>query len=191
MLASSPNTIAETELALEHPAPPEPGGRFRRPRSQRLGFGAWAAIGWLLFVLLAATFVPMFVHSNATDNLIAGNASKGMFKVAGHPLGFDRNGNEIAPHVFNVEDDVFIERDGGRGTGEGSTKAVQWHGRSYRAVIKSRDRRSWGFYTLAGLDEPPPGDAVLVIPGRSSVFDLFRKPAAPTQLEVRVERDHA
>ena len=95
MLASSPNTIAETELALEHPAPPEPGGRFRRPRSQRLGFGAWAAIGWIVFVLLAATFVPMFVHSNATDNLIAGNASKGLFKVAGHPLGFDRNGNEM------------------------------------------------------------------------------------------------
>jgi peptide/nickel transport system permease protein len=95
MLASSPNTIAETELALEHPEPSEPGARYRRPKSQRLGIGAWFALGWLVIVLLCAIFVPMFVHSNATANLIAGNSSKGMFKVAGHPLGFDRNGNEM------------------------------------------------------------------------------------------------
>src|SRR5256885_1086199 len=71
MLASSPNTIAETELALEHPAPPEPGGRFRRPRSQRLGFGAWAAIGWLLFVL-ALSLVTVFA-TTAIDK--SGNQS--------------------------------------------------------------------------------------------------------------------
>src|SRR4051812_8996828 len=95
MLASSPNTIAETELALEHPDPSDPGRKYRRPRSQRLTVGAWAAIGWLLVVLLGAIFIPMLVHSNATDNALAGNSSKGMFQVPGHPLGFDRNGNEM------------------------------------------------------------------------------------------------
>jgi peptide/nickel transport system permease protein len=37
----------------------------------------------------------MFLHSNATDNALAGHSSEGMFKVAGHPLGFDRNGNDM------------------------------------------------------------------------------------------------
>jgi peptide/nickel transport system permease protein len=95
MLASSPNTIAETELALEHPEPKEPGGRFRRPRAQRLGIGAWLAIAWLVVIVLLAIFVPMFMHSDPTANLVAGNSSKGFLKVAGHPFGFDRNGNDM------------------------------------------------------------------------------------------------
>jgi hypothetical protein len=96
---------------------------------------------------------------------------------------FYRNGEEIAPQVFKVEDDVFVERDA-------STPDLQWHGRRYWVTVPDRNQRSWGFYTLAGLDEPPPGDAVLVIPARSSVFDLFRKPVPPTLRELRVERDH-
>src|SRR4029079_12047421 len=96
MLASSPNTIAETELALEHPEPTDPGKRFRRPRSQRLGIGAWLALAWLMFIVLAAIFVPMLLHSNSTANLVAGNSSKGFLKVPGHPFGFDRNGNDMA-----------------------------------------------------------------------------------------------
>jgi peptide/nickel transport system permease protein len=95
MLASSPNTIAETELALEHPEPKEPGSRWRRPRRQRLGIGAWFAIGWLLLVLVGATLIPMLMHSNAIANAEAGHSSQGLFKVPGHPLGFDRNGNEM------------------------------------------------------------------------------------------------
>ena len=54
MLASSPNTIAETELELEHPAPEDPGKRFRKPRRQRLGIGAWLAIAWIIAILLIA-----------------------------------------------------------------------------------------------------------------------------------------
>ena len=96
MLASSPSTITETELALEHPEPTDPGRRFRRPRSKRLGFGAWLALAWMVFIVLAAIFVPIFLHSNSTDNLVAGNSSKGFLKVSGHPFGFDRNGNDMA-----------------------------------------------------------------------------------------------
>src|SRR5262249_51115948 len=81
---------------LEHPEPQDPGRRFRRPRSQRLGVGAWLAIGWIVFILLAATFVPMLLHSNPIDNATAGNSSKGFLQVPGHPLGFDRNGNDMA-----------------------------------------------------------------------------------------------
>src|SRR3978361_76670 len=96
MLASSPSTIAETELSLERPeAPVGPKTRWKRPGAQRLGIGAWFAIGWMLLVILGSIFIPMFFHSNAIDNLSAGNSSKGLFKVTGHPLGFDRNGNDM------------------------------------------------------------------------------------------------
>jgi peptide/nickel transport system permease protein len=96
MLASSPSTIAETELDLERPeAPVGPKTRWRRPGSQRLGIGAWLAISWMLIVILGAIFIPMIFRSNSIDNLTAGHSSQGMFKVSGHPLGFDRNGNDM------------------------------------------------------------------------------------------------
>jgi peptide/nickel transport system permease protein len=96
MLASSPSTIAETELELERPQEPAgPKSRWRRPRSQRLGVGAWLAIIWMAIVILGGIFIPMIYHSNATDNALAGHSSLGFLRVSGHPLGFDRNGNDM------------------------------------------------------------------------------------------------
>ena len=96
MLASSPSTIAETELALEKPQEaPKPGSRWRRPKSQRLGIGAWLALIWMGIVILGGIFIPMIIHSNANANALAGHSSQGIFKVASHPLGFDRNGNDM------------------------------------------------------------------------------------------------
>ncbi len=96
MLASSPSTIAETELQLEHPQEPVgPKSRWRRPTSQRLGIGAWLALLWMAVVILGGIFIPMIIHSNAINNLGAGNSSRGLFKVSGHPLGFDRNGDDM------------------------------------------------------------------------------------------------
>jgi peptide/nickel transport system permease protein len=95
MLASSPSTITETELQLEHPEPSKERGRWRRPRGQRLGIGAWLAIAWLVVIVLLAIFVPMLYKSDPIDNLAAGNSSKGFLEVAGHPFGFDRNGNDM------------------------------------------------------------------------------------------------
>ena len=96
MLASSPSTIPETELAVLQPQePPKPGSRWRRPRSQRLGIGAWLAIIWMGIVILGGIFIPIFFHSNPNDNALAGHSSQGFLKVASHPLGFDRNGNDM------------------------------------------------------------------------------------------------
>jgi hypothetical protein len=39
--------------------------------------------------------------------------------------------------------------------------------------------RAWLFLTLEGLDEPPPGDAILVSPGRRGALETLRRPAAP------------
>jgi peptide/nickel transport system permease protein len=96
MLASSPSEIAEQELALLQPVEgPKPGSRWRRPRSQRLGIGAWLALIWMAIVVLGGIFIPIFIHSNATNNALAGHSSQGFFKVLSHPLGFDRNGDDM------------------------------------------------------------------------------------------------
>src|SRR5450432_4820973 len=93
MLAQSPSTI--TDVATLEPVEPAKTSRFRRPRSQRLGIGAWIAIVWLGIVLFGAIFIPIFLHSNATNNALAGHSSQGFLKVMSHPLGFDRNGNDM------------------------------------------------------------------------------------------------
>ena len=81
MLASSPSTIAETELAARAAAEaPKPGSRWRRPQSQRLGIGAWLALIWMGIVILGGIFIPMIIHSNANDNALAGHSSQGILQ---------------------------------------------------------------------------------------------------------------
>jgi len=96
MLASSPSTIAETELDLLRPQEPVgPKTRWRKPRSQRLGIGAWLAIIWMGIVILGGIFIPIFIHSDATNNALAGHSSQGFLRVSSHPFGFDRNGSDM------------------------------------------------------------------------------------------------
>lgn len=90
-------------------------------------------------------------------------------------VGFYRLGERIADGVYKVDDDVFIE-----GAGE-----IVWHGRRYRVPIVGV--RPPAFLTLDGLAAPPAGDAVLVLPSRASLADLWRRPKV-TQSIVRVER---
>lgn len=99
---------------------------------------------------------------------------------------FYRNGEQLAPGVFKVDDDVFLEAE--QGAQSRAQVEVSWHGARYRVRPRPADRRTWVFLTLTGLHEPPPGDAVLVIPGRSSVFDLFGRPSKSETSEVAVER---
>ncbi len=90
---------------------------------------------------------------------------------------FYRNGEEVAPNVFKVEEDVFIEAE--QGARSGPFVEVGWHGRQYRVAVPVADGRAWLFLALEGLGEPPPGDAVLVLPGRRGAFETLRRPAAP------------
>lgn len=88
---------------------------------------------------------------------------------------FYRSGDALAPGVWKVDDDVFLEAD---------PENLTWHGRRYRVRT---DALPPAFLTLAGLDEPPPGDAILVLPRRASLRDLWRAPRA-TQVSAPVER---
>lgn len=90
---------------------------------------------------------------------------------------FYRNGEEVAPGVYKVDDDVFVEAE--QGARSRPVVEVGWHGRRYRVAVPAVEDRAWLFLTLEGLDEPPPGDAILVSPGRRGALETLRRPAAP------------
>jgi hypothetical protein len=83
---------------------------------------------------------------------------------------FYRSGERIDDGVYKVDDDVFIEGE----LGAGSREQLIWHGRGYRVDVEVKPP---AFLTLEGLEEPPPGDAVLVIPRRTTVFNFWRRPS--------------
>jgi zinicin-like metallopeptidase len=96
---------------------------------------------------------------------------------------FYRSGERIAEGVYKVEDDVFIE--GARSREQGAELEIVWHGKRYRISMPPGVRPP-AFLTLEGLAEPPPGEAVLVLPSKFSLGDLGRRPT-PVEAAVTVE----
>lgn len=86
---------------------------------------------------------------------------------------FYRSGERIADGVWKVDDDVFLE----------AGKELTWHGARYDLKIKEAARPL--YVILDGLAEPPPGEAVLVLPRRPSLLNFWRRVAA-TETFVRV-----
>jgi len=95
---------------------------------------------------------------------------------------FYRSGEELAAGVYKVDDDVFVE---GEGKNEGSATFV-WHGRHYRVAL-GRDAKRPVFVTVDGLAEPPPGDVVVVVRRKPSVWDVWRGTPAPSVLTATAE----
>ena len=87
---------------------------------------------------------------------------------------FYRSGERVAPGIYKVDDDVFMEMKAPRG---GRVLDVAWHGRRYQADLPV-DFKAPAFLILEDLDEPPPGDAVVVLPRRPSLWALFSKAPA-------------
>jgi len=100
---------------------------------------------------------------------------------------FYRSGEEVAPGVYKVDDDVFLERATGNVQRGGAAVEGVWHGRRYRVPVPAVDRRATLFLPLAGLSEPPPGEVILVLPRVPSLLDLFRRSAGAVQQAVNVE----
>ena len=98
MLASSPSTIAETALELERPERRARArrGRWRRPRSQRLGIGAWLAIIWLVIVILGGDLHPdvrPLERRPTTRSLVT--RARASSRSPATRSAFDRNGNDM------------------------------------------------------------------------------------------------
>ncbi len=92
---------------------------------------------------------------------------------------FYRSGERVAQGVYKVDDDVFIE--GERGSAKRAADCrTTWHGRRYRVPVPAGAKPPL-FLVLDGLDEPPPGDAVLVFPRRVSLLDFWRRPPPKVQ----------
>jgi hypothetical protein len=96
---------------------------------------------------------------------------------------FFRSGEVLDEGVWKVDDDVFIEREQGAGSGE--QRDLVWHGRRYRVPVPGTSPGPL-FLTLDGLVDPPPGEAVLVVKPASRLRDVFRSRPAPVQQVVPV-----
>lgn len=75
---------------------------------------------------------------------------------------FYRAGEAVAPGVYRVDDDVFIEL--GHSARPGAVAEFVWHGRRYRTAPLPAVPGTGAFLTVRGLAEPPPGSLVLVLP---------------------------
>jgi hypothetical protein len=89
---------------------------------------------------------------------------------------FYRSGEPVATGVWKVDDDVFVE----------ASEPFVWHGRRYRVPLGGVQPPA--LLTLHGLADPPHGDAVLVLPKRASLADLWRRPKI-TEAVVHVTLD--
>jgi hypothetical protein len=97
---------------------------------------------------------------------------------------FYLDGESEAPGWYQVDDDRFHER---------IVRAVPpvvefaWHGNSYRVAVPQHVTLP-AFLTIEGVDDPPPGELVLVLRRKPRVWDLFRAMPRPTQVVVTAER---
>jgi peptide/nickel transport system permease protein len=94
MLEPSPSPVATEEAAPFGRGATEvadEAAAFRVGRTKRIGIAGWLAMAWLALVLVGAIVLPMVMSDTPNPE----NAGVGMFKVSGHPLGFDLVGNDM------------------------------------------------------------------------------------------------
>ena len=91
-------------------------------------------------------------------------------------------GERIAPDVYRVDDDVFFDRVVRRLP---ARTEVEWRGRRYRVAVPP-DRLPL-YLVLIGLNDPPVGEAVVVLRRRPGLLDFFRSTRAPVERVVHVQ----
>lgn len=87
---------------------------------------------------------------------------------------FYLDGESVAPDVYQVDHDFFLDR-----LVRTLPPVVEfsWHGQSYRAEVP--DGITAPVYLLViGVDEPPPGELIVVLRRKARLRDLFRRPEA-------------
>jgi hypothetical protein len=82
------------------------------------------------------------------------------FFLSGNPEGEDR---------YSVEDDVFIDR---IVAAVPDSVEFSWHGREYRIALP-QDAELPCFLVVEGVNDPPPGELVIVLRRKPGVRDLF------------------
>jgi hypothetical protein len=96
---------------------------------------------------------------------------------------FFLDGDSPVSDVYEVDGDYFLDQ---VVRAVPPMLALSWHGAAYTAPPPPGLTLP-AFLTVDGVDEPPPGDLVLVLRRKPRLTDLFR-PAAPVQRSVTVVR---
>ena len=92
---------------------------------------------------------------------------------------FFLGGDEVVEGVYQVDDDFFLDRVVRRVP---PSVDFVWHGARYRAELPPGLTLP-AYVTMENLEEPPPGECVLVLRRKPSILDLFRTPDL-TEIEV-------
>jgi peptide/nickel transport system permease protein len=87
-VATRPDDGANDMLVVLPDEPVE----YEVARTKRMGIGGYLAATWIVVMLLCVVILPFILHNPSSAGLLAG---KGIFKVNGHPLGGDGNGNDM------------------------------------------------------------------------------------------------
>lgn len=123
-------------------------------------------------------------------------ADENFKRLRGEPFDpfFYRSGDEVAPGVFHVERDFFIEREyvptetaGGGGTGTQAWLELEWHGARYRLrppAAAAGDTGDVCFVRIRGVDAGP-GELYAVLVRRRRMRELVRGLLRPDALDVR------
>lgn len=88
---------------------------------------------------------------------------------------FYHDGDRPADGVYRVEDDYFVEQVVRRPPEQ---LRFVWHGRHWTAPLPG-DVRLPAYLTVDGVDEPPPGELVIVLRRRPRLRDLLSLGRAP------------
>ncbi len=97
---------------------------------------------------------------------------------------FYLDGESEAPGWYQVDDDRFHEV---MVRTVPSEVRFAWHGVEYRVAVPAHATLP-AFLTVEGIDDPPPGELVLVLRRKPRVWDLFRAVSPPTQVVVQALR---
>jgi len=84
---------------------------------------------------------------------------------------FYRSGEKVAEGVYRLDDDFFLEQEA---VAPGSTFRFQWHGLPYQATLPIEATLP-AFLTLEGVEDPPPGELVLVLPRKQGLSSLLTR----------------
>lgn len=88
---------------------------------------------------------------------------------------FHLSAERVADGIYRLDDDYFLDQ-----VVEALPAAARfrWHGRAYTATLPA-DTRLPAFLRIEGVEDPPPGDLILVLRRRARWRDMFRRVTEP------------
>lgn len=150
-------------------------GSFRALAKQDEGF-SWRDEAWETLTHELRHHLEWRANADALERYDWA-AEQNFARQEGRPFDplFHTAGEEVAERVYRVDDDFFFDV---VVRGRPTQYAVTWHGRASQVDVP--DRPLPLFLTLDGLEDPPPGEVVVVFRRRPRFRDLLRPKTPPS-----------